>query len=143
MKRWMITATLCVLAMLTMTACFKPSNVTVQTGEEATQTQPTETRVTVAVPKGQLTVELLMAVVDADTAWTELNSYTHTLTDESHATFTVMSSDGKECTLVAAFDAATDKVTEATLSYGDVTADILSDDNTVALRTVMIAMNEG
>ncbi len=138
MKRLVVTAALCALCALTMTACFKPSKPTVETGV----TEPTETRVTVAVPKGQLSIELLMTVVDSNTAWSELAPYTHTQTDDSHATFTVMNSSGKECTLTVAFDAAADKVTEAVLAYGDTSADVLSDDNTVALRSVMIAMNK-
>lgn len=139
MKRWMMTAALCAVCLLTLTACFKPS-ATVETG--TTTTAPTETRVTVAVPKDQLSLELLMAVVDADTAWSELSPYVHTAVDDSHATFAVMNSSGQECTLSVTYDATADKVTEAVLSYGATSADVLSDDNTVALRTVMIAMNE-
>ncbi|MBQ3068528.1 MAG: hypothetical protein IJD01_01095 [Clostridia bacterium] len=140
MKRLAMTAALCAACVLTLTACFKPS-ATVETGTSTTT--PTETRVTVAVPKDQLSLELLMTVVDADTAWSELQPYVHTVTDDTHATFTVMNSSGQECTLTVAFDAAADKVTEAVLSYGATSADVLSDDNTVALRSVMIAMNEG
>lgn len=141
MKRTTIMVILCAALLLTMTACFKPSQTKVETGDSASTTQPTETRVTVPVPEGLLSFETLMTTVDSDTQWSELVVYEHTAIDDTHASFTVQNSSGKQCTLTVTFDAAADKVTEAVLSHGNQAVDILTDDNTVALRSIMVAMN--
>lgn len=131
---------LCGVMLLTMTACFKPANTTVETGVTPT-TQPTETRVTVPVPTGLMSFEVLMTKVDSDTAWSELQVYEHTMIDDTHARFVVQNSSGKQCTLAVTFDAAADNVTEAVLTHGNQAVDVLTDDNTVALRSIMVAMN--
>lgn len=142
MMRGALALALCATLALGTTACFKPTaDNPAGTVNDAT-TEPTETRVTVAVPEGQLDLTALMATVDSNTAWSELSSYTHNVNEDGRAVFAVMNSEGKECTLLVTFDEAQDVVTEALLTYKEHALSVLSDDNTVALRTIMVAMNE-
>ena len=73
--------------------------------------------------------------------WSELSIYTFSAVDDTHASFAVADNYGKECTLNVTYDANADTVSEATLSYGDASVNVLSD-NTLVIRTIMLAMNE-
>lgn len=134
MKKFGYLLMLCVLCTV-LTACGEP---TVTLGGD-TPSEPTTP--TVAVPAGQMTVSALMGRMGTTMTWSSIASYTHTEVDATHATFRVADTYGKECTLTVTYDEATDTVTEATLSYGETTVNVMTDD-TLVMRTIMLAMNE-
>ena len=148
---WRIAALLCATAAACMmlTACFTTPDIKLPNPDEPSSpetvtTAPSETvptTPTVPVPKGQLSLSLLMGVMAEDMAWSEISVYDHTDVDDTHAAFAVADGYGKECTLNVTYDAAADTVSEATLSYNDTSVNVLSDD-TLVIRTIMIAMNE-
>ncbi len=145
LRRAAILLTLCALA-LSMTACFtapdvvEPTDDTTASTDAPVEDTPEETTPTVAVPKGQLSLSLLMGVMSKDMTWSELSVFDHTVTDDTHAVFEVADGFGKTCQLTATFDAAADTVSEATLSYNGTSVNVLTDD-TLVIRTIMIAMN--
>ncbi len=125
---------------VTMCACYQPPTVTV-TDPENTPTTEMTAKPTLPAKDGQLTLSLLLGVMKSDMKWSDISAYTHTATDDTHATFTVADNYGKECTLAVTFDAAADTISEATLSYGEESVSVLTD-NTLVIRTIMIAMNK-
>lgn len=136
-----LTALCLVLALaVTMCACYQTPGATI-TDASSTTTTESKTVPTFPAAEGQLTLALLMGIMRSDMKWSQIGSYTHTDVDDSHATFAVADNYGKECLLSVTYDAATDVISEATLSYEDVSVDVLSD-NTLVIRTIMVAMNE-
>lgn len=136
MKRMLCIAALAVLC-LCAAACRETPTVTVDSGD-ATQTD--QTLPTVAVPDGQMTISALMGRMGPDMTWSSIAAYTHTDEDASHAVFQVADTYGKECTLRVTYDAQTDTVSEATLSYKNTTVSVMTND-TMVMRTIMVAMN--
>lgn len=136
-------AMLTVLAIaFVMTACYQPPGAVITDPNSPSQNTTEAPTPTFPAKDGQLTLSLLLGIMKSDMQWSRISPYTHTLNDDTHATFAVADNYGKECTLSVTFDAAADKVTEATLSYKDVSVDVLTD-NTLVIRTIMVAMNEG
>ena len=134
-------AILTVLAVaLTMSACYQPPGGVID-DPNATATTKDEPTPTLPAKDGQLTLSLLLGVMKADMKWSQLSPYTHTDVDDTHATFAVADNYGKECTLSVTYDAAADTVSEATLSYKDTSVSVLTD-NTLVIRTIMLAMNQ-
>lgn len=130
-KRWLcaLIAGVCLL-----TACAEAPTVTIEDAVTVT-TVPT-----VAVPEGQLTITKLLSLTGRRLTWSGIAAYNHTATDDTHAVFTVADTYGRDCTLTVTYDAATDAVSEATLSYGDTAVDI-TEGRTEDIRTVIMAMN--
>ena len=104
-----------------------------------TPNETVETTPTVAVPKGQLSLSLLMGVMSSSMEWSNLSAYDHTLIDDTNALFEVADGFGKTCDLFVTFNADIDTVFEATLSYGGTSVDVLTDD-TLVIRDVMTVM---
>lgn len=124
----------------TMTACYQTPTVVITDPQTATTTTEA-TRQTMPAKEGQLTLSLLLGLMNANMKWSQLSPYTHTLTDDTHTVFAVTDNYGKECTLAVTMDTAADTIAEASLSYGDTTVDVLTD-NTLVIRTIMLAMNK-
>lgn len=122
-------------AMLLLTGC-NPDSPAIITPSDSTPTKPT-----VAVPASQMTLNDVMAINDDEMLWSRLSVFEHTMNDDGTATFKVADTYGEEATLVAAFDADADIVTKADLTYGDVTVNILTDDNFV-LMPIIQAMHD-
>lgn len=135
----------CVMLALivTMSACYHPPTAVITDPQSTPTTQSTGPTATPTLPPkdGQLTLSLLIGVMSSNMKWSQLSSYTHTDVDDTHATFTVADNYGKECTLNVTYDAQSDAISEATLVYGSVSVDVLSD-NTLVIRDIMLAMNE-
>lgn len=131
---------LCVLlgTLCLLTACRSTPTVTIDGG---TTTQAVPTEPTVPVPDGNMSIEALMARMGTTMTWSSLAEYTHTDVDAANAVFPVYDARGNSCTLSVTYDAASDTVQEATLTYADTTVSVMTDD-TMALRTIMLAMNE-
>ncbi len=132
---------------LSLSACFETPDVIISEepnasdSTDATVTTTPQTKVTFPAKEGQLTLSLLMSVMSSNMKWSELSPFTFSAVDDTHASFTVADNYGKECTLDVVYDAASDTVSEATLSYGDASVNVLTD-NTLVIRTIMLAMNE-
>ena len=137
-----IAAILTVLAVaLTMSACYQPPGGVIDDPDTTATTAKDEPTPTLPAKDGQLTLSLLLGIIKSDIKWSQLSPYTHTDTDDAHATFAVADNYGKECTLSVTYDAATDAVSEAVLSYKDTSVSVLTD-NTLVIRTIMLAMNQ-
>ncbi len=135
-----VAAILAVVAVVfTMSACYQPPGGVI----DNPATTPTENEPTPTIPakEGQLTLSLLLGLMKPDMKWSQLSPYTHSNVDDTHATFAVADNYGKECTLAVTYDAAADVISEANLSYGDASVSVLTD-NTLVIRTIMLAMNE-
>lgn len=89
----------------------------------------------------QMTLSDLLGYMDTQMKWSTIEPHPHTDVDASHATFAVLNDNGKEAILSVTYDAATDVVSEAVLSYGDVTVNMLSD-NTIEMRKILLAMKD-
>ncbi len=136
------TAMLAVPAIVfTMSACYQPPGAVITDQNPSSQTTKETSKPTFPAKDGQLTLSLLLGFMKADMKWSRISPYTHTLVDDTHATFAVADNYGKECTLAVTFDADADKITEATLSYKETSVDVLTD-NTLVIRSIMVAMNE-
>lgn len=147
--RRVVAVCLTLALVLSLTACFETPDVIISDATNAPTTDATDTtnttaqtKVTFPAKEGQLTLSLLMSVMSSNMKWSELSSYTFSAVDDTHASFAVADNYGKECTLDVVYDAEDDTVSEATLSYGDASVNVLSD-NTLVIRTIMLAMNEG
>jgi len=128
--------------MLTMAACYQPPGAVITPGDDTTATTKDAPIPTLPAKDGQLTLSLLLGVMKADMKWSQISAFDHTDVDASHATFAVADNYGKECTLDVTYDSATDVISQATLSYKEQSVDVLTD-NTLVIRTIMLAMNEG
>jgi len=85
----------------------------------------------------EMTMENLLVLDPADVI--VLNNYAFTDVDATHRQYSVVNTDsGKRCTLDIIFD-NTGKVTQATLSYGDVSRDMLAN-SMIAILDVMTEM---
>ena len=136
-----VAALIAVLALtLTLSACFSTPDVVIEQGD-STETEETSAP-TFPAKEGQMTLSILMSVMGETMKWSKISTYTHDVADDGKAVFAVADNYGKECTLTVAYDESADNVTEAVLSYGDQSVSVLSD-NTLVIRTIMIAMNEG
>ncbi len=123
---------------LTMSACYQPPGGVIDNTDSTTaQNEPTPT---VPAKEGQLTLSLLLGLMRPEMKWSQLSPYLHSNTDDTHATFAVADNYGKECTLTVTYDEAADTISQADLSYGDKTVSVLTD-NTLVIRTIMLAMN--
>lgn len=145
LRRFAALCAVLVLAVI-MTACFEAPTVIItdQQGENNTTSAPTSTastKPTVAVEQGTLTLSTLMGMMRETMKWSDFSNYTHTDVDDSHARFIVADSYGKECILSVTYDAEANTVSTADLSYGDTTVSVLSN-NTLVIRTIMLAMNK-
>ncbi len=90
-------------------------------------TNPTYvTQPTVPTPEGHLAIPDLMRLHGETMLWSDLEPYTHTMLDDYTAQFPVFDTYGKTCTLTVAIDYDTGYLTEATLSYGEVSSDIMT-----------------
>ena len=129
----------------TMSACYQPPGGVIVNPDDTPsgETQPTKEEPIPTLPaeEGQLTLSLLLGIMKAKMTWSQLASYNHSKVDDTHATFIVADNYGKECTLNVTYDTATDAISEAVLSYKDVSVDVLTD-NTLVIRSIMLAMNE-
>ena len=124
---------------LSMSACYQPPGGVIDNTDTTTTTH--EPKPTVPAKEGQLTLSLLLGLMKPDMKWSQLKPFTHSNTDDTHATFTVADNYGKECTLTVTYDEAADTVSQADLSYGDASVSVLTD-NTLVIRTIMLAMNK-
>ena len=147
-----LAALLAVLAVLfTMTACYQApptveySDPSADPGVTDPADEEDEPMPTFPAKEGQLTLSLLLGIISENMKWSEVSAYTHELTENEdgtqHAHFAVANNYGKECDMNVTFNPDTDEITEATLSYGDVSVDILTD-NTLVIRTIMVAMKD-
>lgn len=127
----------CVAATVAAMALFagcNPDTPAVITPSDSTPTKPT-----VAVPKTQMTLSDVMAINAPELIWSRLSVYEHTMNDDGTATFMVADTYGGEATLLVEFDEEKDVVTKADLTFEDLTASILTDDN-FAFMPIMKAM---
>ena len=123
----------------TMSACYHPPGGVVDNTDTTTTEQ--ESKPTIPAKEGQLTLSLLLGLMKPEMKWSVLSPYTHSNTDDTHATFAVADNYGKECTLTVTYDEAADTISQADLSYGDASVSVLTD-NTLVIRTIMLAMNK-
>lgn len=140
MKKWVVYGVLAALSVTLiggMTACGDSPSSTVVIGAE----EDGLTRATVPVDYGTMTLSDVMAINAPTIKWSKLSLYTHTVTETGSALFSVVDTYGEEATLTVTYDAATDNVITADLSYGDITVSILTHDNTVLLP-ILEAMEE-
>ena len=134
-----VAALVAVLALaFTLSACYQQPGGVLPNNTPTTEHDPIPT---LPAKEGQMTLSLLLGVMKADMKWSQISSYNHTDVDDTHATFDVADNYGKECTLSVTYDPATDAISEAVLSYKDTSVNVLSD-NTLVIRTIMIAMGE-
>ncbi len=124
---------------LSMSACYQPPGGVIDNTDTTTTTH--EPKPTIPAKEGQLTLSLLLGLMKPDMKWSQLKPFTHSNTDDTHATFTVADNYGKECTLTVTYDESADTVSQADLSYGDASVSVLTD-NTLVIRTIMLAMNK-
>ena len=124
---------------LSMSACYQPPGGVIDNTDTTTTTH--EPKPTVPAKEGQLTLSLLLGLMKPDMKWSQLKPFTHSNTDDTHATFTVADNYGKECTLTVTYDEAADTISQADLSYDDASVSVLTD-NTLVIRTIMLAMNK-
>ena len=124
---------------LAMSACYQPPGGVIDNTDSTTTRH--EATPTVPAKDGQLTLSLLLGLMKPEMTWSQLSPYTHSNVDDTHATFAVADNYGKECTLTVTYDAAADTVSQADLSYGDASVSVLTD-NTLVIRTIMLAMNK-
>lgn len=74
--------------------------------------------------------------------WSDIDGFEHMDIDESNAVFNVYYEKyGKEASMWVTYDAATDKITAATISYGDVSMDAL-ENSAVQVATAMLRAME-
>lgn len=97
---------------------------------------------TLPAPGTPMQLSDLVGEMGAVMHWSAMKNYEHTRQDVLTALFPVSDGEGHECTLTVTFDEAADVLTQATLSYADVSINILTDD-TMVIRQIMVAMDEG
>lgn len=131
--------------MFSLCACFETPDVIISEQPDSSDNGETvtthQTKTTFPAKEGQLTLSLLMSIMSSNMKWSDVSSFVHTDVDDTHASFAVADNYGKECTLDVVYDAQADTVSDAVLSYGDASVSVLSD-NTLVIRTIMLAMNE-
>ncbi len=143
MKRWIwrvlaLTAAL-LLGVAMLTACGDGNDVVIydtnptEAEEESEPTQP--------IPEGRLSLSTLMALMGPHMVWSDISEYEYTAVSDTEAAFTVQNNNGQTCTLTVTYDAATDVISTATLSCGDVKLDAMSGE-TAVVRKILVAMNE-
>lgn len=133
--------TLCAM-ILCMTACFEPPTAIIDPVDDtpATPTTTRTTRPTVAVPEGQLTITDLMRIHAVEIPWSDLEGFTHDMTGDNTARFTVADGYGQECALDVTIDYDSGYLTQADLSY-DGTSESILDESMMPLMTILYAMN--
>ena len=104
-------------------------------------TYPTyPTYATLPAKENQLTLMVLLDLHGPTIAWSSLESYTHTKTGDNTAAFVVADNFGHECDFRVTIDPATGNLTEAILSYKDITANVL-DESSLGLLNILTALN--
>lgn len=132
--RVMCLATILLVAACALTACGDSTDVVVTTPTDtATPTEP--------VPLGQMTLADLTRLMKPTMAWSAIKMYDHTAVDATHAVFEVSDGNGNLCTLNVTFDEATDTISQADISYGDLTLNALTD-STAVIRDIMVAIRQ-
>lgn len=131
MKRCGVIGSLLAVLMLLcgmLTACREPSPVVIQPvdEEDAYTAPPMQT-----IPEGKMGFMDLMDLNGGGVAWSRFAMYEHTLIDETTAEFEVLLNIDLSviATLCVTFDAATDTVSQASVSYKDVTVDLMIDND--------------
>lgn len=109
------------------------------TATTTTSSYPTHT--TVAARENQLTLMTLLDIHAPVLPWSLLESYDHTKTGDNTAEFVVADNFGHECKLNVTIDPDSGNLTEAVLSYGDVTASVL-DESSLGLLNILTALNK-
>ena len=136
MKTIRFSATVAALAVallvmtISFTACYQQAPTFIAPVDEVEQTTTTEetfvTRPTVALPEARLTLDELIRIHNDEMPWSSLEGFEHEMIDDETAHFVVSDNYGVECSLDVTIDWDSEYLTEATLSYGDVSEDILT-----------------
>lgn len=109
---------------------------------DVTETEETYvTRPTVAVPAEQLTIPVLIKLHDVSMPWSAIEGYAHDMTGDNTAHFAVADGYGEECSLDVVIDLESGLLTEATLTYGDVSETILTH-RIQGINRIMLLMSE-
>lgn len=131
-----LTILLCTVA-LCLTSCYQIPPTIIDPVEDS----PSTTRPTVAVSGAQLTLNILLGIHDDIIPWSTLEGYDHDMISDNAARFTVVDDYGTECALHVTVDTESGLLTEATLSYGEISESILTD-SIVGLSRILRAMSE-
>lgn len=140
-----VLAAVLALLMLTvgMTACGDDGNDVVVVEPAASESTAPKSVIVTALKDGEkyetMNSSYLLAVCGTDTYWAELAMYEYTLNDDGAAVFIVDFGDGKQGTLTVTYDEETQILTTADVVYGDVTANLISEDWS-ALKPVLDAL---
>lgn len=118
-----------------------PLDDTTTTVASTTTASAYPTHTTVPARENQLTLMTLLDIHAPVLPWSLLESYDHTKTGDNTAEFVVADNFGHECKLNVTIDPDSGNLTEAVLSYGDVTANVL-DESSLGLLNILTALNK-
>lgn len=133
--RLLCAAAILVIALCTLAACGDDTDVVINSPDTAATTT------TAPVPLGPMTLENLTREMAPDMTWSAIKMYDHTVVDSNHARFEVRDDNDNVCTLDVTFDEAADTVSQADLTYGELTVSVLTD-STAPIRDIMVAIRQ-
>lgn len=109
-----------------MTSCYEAPPTVIDPVDDTTTT----TLVPVEEETGPLkpTVSDVFVLNSTELAWDDLKIFEHTMTGDNTAHLDVVGNTGNVCSLDVVIDPESGLLTEATITYGDMTQTLLTDD---------------
>ena len=124
----LVAAVLAVVALCAlMTSCYEAPPTVIDPVDDTPTTTATAT---VEEETGPLkpTVSDVFVLNSTELSWNDLNVFEHTMTGDNTAHFDIVATNGNVCSLDVVIDPESGLVTEANITYDDMTQTLLTDD---------------